>query len=310
MNDIPAQSVSPDAFCSELSREVGESLIGTAVPVGAWLLLEYSGPWTAKATTDNDLPHPVQGWLDEQLDSIPNSRVQFIKQSPPVDVSGINFFVGLTREAAPLLYHFRLDDYQDLLALDPAALLSGENGHDEFIYSEPLFLVCTNGRRDRCCARFGVTLFPTLAAHLGDAVWQSTHLGGHRFAPNLVTFPDGTYYGRLTQSDVDAFVTTHRQGEIDLNHLRGRCCYDKVTQAADYYLRRETGVRERAAYRLLDKRRLDETQWAVRFAEPAAGQTHQIVLTQEMSESEHLVSCSPMKTKAVLQFRFVHHESE
>ena len=48
----------------------------------------------------------------------------------------------------------------------------------------PIVLVCAHGRRDACCARLGPPLFDALAPHCPpDALWQSSHLGGHRFAP-------------------------------------------------------------------------------------------------------------------------------
>lgn len=298
----------PDIFCSELSLEMGESMAGSATPIDAWFLLEYTGVWEAKATDDNDLPRPVQEWLNEQLILMGNGRVQFIRQSRPVDATGISFFVVLSREVTPLLYHFQLNDYEELLKLDLSTIRSGDGDYDDFLRSDPLYLVCTNGKRDRCCARVGVTLFQALAGRVGDAVWQSTHLGGHRFAPTLVTFPDGAFYGRLTPADLDAFVTAQQRGELYLDNLRGRCCYDKVTQAAEQFLRQKTKMRQRRDVRLLDEEPLDEASWAVSFRAPAEGETHRIILTREMSPAERIVSCSPLKAKPVAQFRFISHE--
>ena len=58
----------PDVFCCQLSREVEEPLVGTALEREIWFLLQYDAPWTAKATSDNDLPVAVQQWLDAQLE--------------------------------------------------------------------------------------------------------------------------------------------------------------------------------------------------------------------------------------------------
>jgi hypothetical protein len=299
------QPSSPGLFCSELSSEAGESMVGTAPAVKAWFLLEYAGVWTAKAIEDNDLLRPVQDWLKEQLSLVESGRVQFIKQNRPGGAAGITFFVALTREVRPLLYQFRLDGYQDLFRLDVPALLSGSGAYDEFLRAEPLYLVCSNGKRDRCCSRVGLTLFQALAKRVGESAWQCTHLAGHRFAPTLVAFPDGTYYGRLAPQDLAPFVAAQEREELYLSHLRGRSCYDEVTQAADQFLRRETGLLERSVTRLLSARRLDETLWEVRFKTEDTGETYRVVLSREMNGAERVVSCSPMKAKLVAQFRLI-----
>ena len=46
----------------------------------------------------------------------------------------------------------------------------------------PLLLVCTHGRRDACCAQFGRPTAMALARRYGTAVWETTHVGGDRFA--------------------------------------------------------------------------------------------------------------------------------
>lgn len=292
-----------DTFCSDLSRETGESMVGTASIVDVWFLLEYAGLWRAKATDDNELPQPVKDWLNEQLATANNARVQFIKRNRAGDTAGISFFIALTTEVEPRLYQLNLDSYEELFKLIVPAILSGDSNYDEFIWAGPLYLVCTNGKRDRCCTRFGATLFQALAERVGDSVWQCTHLGGHRFAPTLVAFPDGAYYGHLTPAELEPFVESQERGEIYLDNLRGRCCYDKVTQAAAHYLRQKTGILERAGLRFFDQQQLNEDQWAVTFAEEGSGETHQVVLTQEMSTADQVVSCSPLKAKPVPQFR-------
>lgn len=295
-------------FCSDLSRKMGESMVGTAARVEAWFLLEYEGVWGAKATEENELPWVVQNWLKEKLSAVGEGRLQFIKQDRPAGSRGICFFVALPREAAPSLYRFRLDAYEDLLDLDVKAVASGDSNYDEFIHPESLYLVCTNGRRDRCCARSGMALFQGLVAYVGDTVWQSTHLGGHRFAPTVLTVPDGAFYGRLTPADLASFVKSQQDRHLYLDNLRGRCCYEKVAQAADHFLRQKTRVLERSAYRLSGSRRLDERHWLVTFVSPDSGEVHRLTLAQESSAAEQVVSCSPPKTKAVTHFHFVDHE--
>jgi len=299
----------PETYCADLSLAGGEPLAGTAARVDTWFLLEYPGTWGARATADNDLPAPIQAWLNDQLAQLNQGRLQFIKQARPPEERGLSFFVAQTRETAPLMYHFRLESYRDLLTLDMPTLLAGDAAYDEHLRSEPLYLVCTNGRRDRCCARLGVALYQALAERAGSAVWQSTHLGGHRFAPTLVTFPDGAYYGRLAPAELEPFIAAQAQGQLFLSHLRGRCCYEKVVQAADTFLRWETGVSDRAGFRLIDFHQIEgKSQWMVRFRGSGPGPFHQLTLSVETTASERLVSCSPFKTEAVARFRLIAYE--
>ena len=64
-------------------------------------------------------------------------------------------------------------------------------------YDGPLWLVCTNGRRDRCCAEIGRPITAALAERWPEATWETTHLGGHRFSGTLLALPSGHTLGRL-----------------------------------------------------------------------------------------------------------------
>ena len=52
-----------------------------------------------------------------------------------------------------------------------------------------MWLVCTNGKRDACCARDGLPVARALAALRPDEAWECSHLGGHRFAANVALAP-------------------------------------------------------------------------------------------------------------------------
>ena len=108
----------PTEFCAEQSRQTGEPIFGTApAETTIWLLLEYNQGWGAKAVENNDLPAPVQHWLERQLQTIPQSRLVFIKQTS-APLAQINFFVARVDETEQKLYHQTLTAYEDLLALD------------------------------------------------------------------------------------------------------------------------------------------------------------------------------------------------
>jgi hypothetical protein len=108
----------------------------------------------------------------------------------------------------------------------------------------PAFLVCTNGKRDACCALRGRAL---VAAMPAESTWECTHLGGHRFAGNLVCLPDGIVYGRVTASDGPRLAAAYRDGRIDPAFLRGRSAWPPPAQVAEMQLRsrlRLVGLRD------------------------------------------------------------------
>ena len=103
----------------------------------------------------------------------------------------------------------------------------------------PQYLVCTNGQRDLCCARFGLPVYNALTERVGQRAWQVTHLGGHRFAPNVLTLPDACLYGRVHAGGVDEFLSLTESGAVDFSRLRGRTCYPSVVQAGEACIGRQ-----------------------------------------------------------------------
>jgi hypothetical protein len=101
-----------------------------------------------------------------------------------------------------------------------------------------LVLVCGHGSRDACCALRGTAVYGALVEMLGDeALWISSHQGGHRFAANVLVLPVGVQLGRVETSDA-ADVTAHAlAGRIELSRLRGRTCYEAPVQAAEHAIR-------------------------------------------------------------------------
>ena len=136
---------------------------------------------------------------------------------------------------------------------------------------KPLWLVCTNGRRDRCCALNGVGVYAALtqAAQkhgLDGQVWQCTHLGGHRFAANVVSFPHGIYYGRVEPAEAEGLLQHQLDGDAYLEKMRGRACYEDPAQVAEMMLLRHTDQTSLGAFRLVSLSQAGPDQWQAAFA--------------------------------------------
>lgn len=290
-------------LCSDCSRQVGEQLFGTAPRADLWILLEYTGAWGNKALPESALPQPIKDKIDGWL--LPNGKFQFIRRERRRE--GITLFIALIHETDPRLYQFQLQSYEDLLSLDIPALISRNPAFETARRNEPIYVVCTNGRRDAACAKYGPPVFRELERAAGDSAWQGTHIGGHRFAATFVCLPEGVCYGHVDADDVSAIVEQHRRGEINVAKTRGRSCYDAPAQAADYYLRGITGIREITGLQLVSVTQTDDEQWRVRFRTAHDGGLHDIHLIRRLSEWVSLESTGDPEMKHFPQFHLVAH---
>ena len=262
--------------CATLSRALSEPLYGTASRVRGWVLLEQPGPWGREAVTESRLDPDLGRALDRAA-AAAHLRLLLIRRPGRGASQPHACFVAHTSRGRRWLERRRLDDPAELLELDMAAVVAGERpGFGEEV-AEPLYLVCTNGRHDRCCATYGRPLALALAAGHGELIWESSHVGGDRFAGNLVCLPDGHYFGRVGPADAARVVGLHRKGSIDLAHWRGCCTDPPVVQAAEWFARRRTGLLGVGDLDLLGRERLEGGVEAVRFGRPG-GATLRVLL--------------------------------
>lgn len=257
-------------YCSRASREIEETLNGTAPHITSWLLLEYSGRWSNAAFRESNIPETVKTHINTYLEAAANSKLLLIKRKHRSE-SNIRFYCGQTDENNQLkLFKYDLRNYEDLLSLE----LNNPSGN---LVSKPFFLVCTNGKKDKCCAQFGFPLFQALNEITDLDMWESSHVGQHRFAPNVLVFPQATYYGRMGEEDIPTLLNHVTQNTLMLEKLRGESVQPKPTQAAAYFLRHSLGF---IAYEGLPVLRADEqseNHWRIVFE---VGKTQYVVIIQ------------------------------
>jgi (2Fe-2S) ferredoxin len=206
--------------CSVISLALGEPLFGTAPYAPRWLLVEHPGPWGRKAVAEAGLRE-----LEARGKEL-GVRVGLVRRfGRPSSRGPRRIFLVSCEPPEPSV---------ELLS-EPDLAARGER------VEGPLYLVCTNGRRDVCCGRAGRELGRELAPELGGRLWETTHIGGHRFAPNLVCLPHGVVYGRLDAATARRVVRAYEAGLVELEHLRGRTSLEPEAQARDWFARRLTG---------------------------------------------------------------------
>ncbi|EGX61162.1 hypothetical protein SZN_03744 [Streptomyces zinciresistens K42] len=236
--------------CSTVSLDLDEPVAGTAATAATWLLLEQPGPWGAKALTQSHLD-PALGRALEAAAEGTGVRIALIRRpgrhadcdrSAPRRV-----YAAHTTPGSVWLRTATTRDPGELLGLDLAALGRGEHhGFDTLLRGRPhtgapLALVCTNGRRDRCCALLGRPLAAELAASGVEGVWEVTHLGGHRFSPTLLVLPYGYAYGRAHAPAVKEVLHGVQEGRIVVEGCRGNSAWERPGQAAELAVRRAVG---------------------------------------------------------------------
>lgn len=219
------QAQTDTSSCAEVSAALNEPMIGSAPQVGLWILLEVRDIWEPKNLESNSLPSVAQTWLDdatargEAQGLMP--RIQFIRhRRRPSDPLTMMIFRN-----GELSRH-ELNEYSELAAIDPldCQLPSCE---------EILYFVCTHARRDVCCSREGLPTWQRLDTLSNGRAWQTTHLGGHRFAPNVLTFPSARSYGRVRVNEVDAFFAEIESGGVPARFLRGNSALPPDAQACE-----------------------------------------------------------------------------
>ncbi|MER6365987.1 sucrase ferredoxin [Kitasatospora sp. NPDC001527] len=270
--------------CATLSRELSEPLAATAATASTWLLVEQNGPWGAKALGESHLDAAVGRALDAAAAGT-GVRVALIRRpgrhADCLPTARHEVIVAHTVPAPGRGWVRRCEvtDPAELLALDFAALGAGDHGGlGEPHVGGPVALVCTNGRRDRCCALLGRPLAAELAAAGHSEVWEVTHLGGHRFSPTMLVLPFGYAYGRLTAESAKEVLAATASGHMVPEWSRGCSGWDRPGQAADHAVRLATGetradalaVTQRAdgaGHWLVEVRHEDGRCWEARVVE-------------------------------------------
>lgn len=285
------------ALCSDLSRERDEPLLATASRVDLWLLVEYSGAWARDAVDGSALSPALKAHLGAQLAARPHAKVLFIRRRTSRHQRRVAVFVASSRERDPWMVSLELERHDELLDLDLGrARAVGRS------LSGPLLAVCTHGKHDRCCALHGRRLYDELrAGPEADRVWQASHVGGDRFAGNVVSLPEGLYHGRVAPGEAPMLLDRLRAREVLLDRYRGRSCHPFPVQAAEHEIRRSRSLAGIDALRLTEASR-DGDDWRVAFREPATGAEHRVVVERGERDAA-LLTCSASIARRAPSYR-------
>lgn len=202
---LPGHARSAPEACSVLADLAEAPASGTAAVAAFWVALEQPGPWGRQAATQSHLPADLGAAL-ERACAARGGRLILIRRPvahPDVHRGGRRCYVAWSGPGA-FLRSTVLPSAEDLLGLDLDALAAGREGPATaslpgLAPTRPVLLVCTNGRRDVCCAVRGRPVAAAEHAAYPGRVWECSHTGGHRYAPTGLLLPWGRTLARLDE---------------------------------------------------------------------------------------------------------------
>ena len=225
----------PATRCADTARMRGEPLHASAVRYHRFLLLEMPGPWGSSALDESRMDAGLTHQLAEAA-SAADTHVLLIRRPgrhpvarPGTGPAPLAWAIADTSAEVERVLWGSWCEPADLLGLDLAAPIP-----DDCAATGPqrLALVCTNGKRDQCCAVRGRPVAAAIAAASDWDTWECSHLGGHRFAATALLLPSGDMFGWLDPDSAPEILKRFDAGQIVLSNYRGRCGQPAEVQAA------------------------------------------------------------------------------
>lgn len=242
--------------------EAREPLLGSAISAKQWLFVSLPrNKWAANQFSSAGLDSDLSSCLKE----LQRKRKVAVRLFHPSGLSdshltelllmpeGIVYPECQTAEAIALLRRFYLcDGFSEAPSLEAG----------------PSVFVCTHGKRDRCCAKYGravLTAFREVSDSIspGFAVRECTHLGGDRFAANVICFPSGHMYGHADPSNAPRILEAEREGRPYPPCYRGCTFLEGPAQLGEAAAQQECSERGFAATVSVDETEFENAEEAV-----------------------------------------------
>jgi len=267
--------------CAPASERRSDPLLATAAPAKRFLLVEQPGAWGRDALRDSRIAPSILAGLVERCHAA-DARLLLIRRAHRGPATARAFAVVDARPGREAIGWGRFEDDSELAGIEVTRLPASAS-------ASAAFLVCTHGRRDPCCAARGWPVASALSDAFPRQTWQCSHVGGDRFAANVVALPHGLYYGRVTAADAAALARRHMEGRVTLSSLRGRSCFPPSVQAAQHFARVALGVDEIDALSPVGTEQIAADETAVTLARSEG--VVKVVVRQRESEPFPRLTC-------------------
>ncbi len=228
-------TVPSKTFCSVCSRRAGVRTSGTGWAVDQFLILELPLSWRDDALESRSVPPGVRETLTSLW--VDNSDVGLFGVAPdaaysvPGKTRVMSADFAANRGGPAVRRDYLIPNEQVAATIDALARKHPVPSCveiDDTPYRDAM--ICTHGSHDACCATFGFPLYRKLralsAAGSQLRVWRATHFGGHRFAPTMMTLPDGRSWGYLDEATGQAILERNTPVELLSAAYRGWSGYN------------------------------------------------------------------------------------
>jgi hypothetical protein len=230
-----AERYRAETGCAALADRRGDSLVATAPPAERWLLIESRAPWPRNALAS--LRHSSEGEARDLGAEVARRCVQLgyrpvlIRRYGRIDHSVPRRW-GLVdcRPGRESVRWGVLPSDEHLLDV-----LAGTDPGE--VSAEPIYLVCTHGRHDACCAVRGRPVAAALAAAYPERTWECSHIGGDRFAANVVVLPHSLFYGHVAAPRAVELAKRYDEALVVPDLFRGSGAFVPPVQAAQHFAR-------------------------------------------------------------------------
>lgn len=295
--------------CSDAARERGDPRAGSAVPVTRWFLLEQPGPWGRDALTASRLDAGVAAGLARRA-AAAGARVLLVRRHGRAGhtTHGRRHWALVdSRPGAEAVRWGRFERDEELLDVPLEGLVVPRPHEGPGDATRPLYLACAHGRHDTCCAIKGREVAAALDELAPGRVWECSHVGGCRFAANVVVLPHGLYYGGVTPASVAGLVEASESGHVVPGLLRGRSSSPAAVQAAQHHARDRLGedATRVDALRPLSSRTVDDGSVVVELDHAAGGRVLVVTVRQGPHGPPALLTCAASRPATPLGWELV-----
>jgi len=281
--------MAPLERCAPASERRDDQLLATAAPARRFVLVERPGAWGRNAISEACRDSSALAALNARCRAAA-ARLLLVRRASHAEDELRRFAIIDARPGTELTWWGSYEHDDELARVDPLHPLGTRS-------TTATFLVCTHGRRDACCAQRGWPVAAALTAAFPDDVWQCSHVGGDRFAANVVALPHGLYYGRVTPDDAVELARTHLDGRVELERLRGRSSFTSAIQAAQHFARLEHELDAIDVLRPLGLERTPDESVDVRLAHPPGELA--VVVRAHVSEPIPRLTCNALEPTSV-----------
>ena len=283
----------PVFFCSAASRYSQEMLAASAAHYKSYILVEHTHPFPGsirEALVD-------KAWMAglQRLAQKVNAKILLIRNQQSDYKQARLIYVDCIRKQ----YFTIISNYERLkdVSLEEKILAA-----DTLWEDTAFFTICTNGKKDKCCAKFGFPVFKFFENCQTDVpVWECSHVGGDRFAANAVLMPYGIYYGRIGVEDVEPILQHLDQRKIYPTNYRGLSRLSFFEQAVEVYMRRHLNNYDFDFSLQIRNRRQHNNMINVEVV-TFNDCMYDMQLKREVIDYPHLLTCHSQKREPVVKY--------